>query len=162
MVPDRTAPAPSLSPTRGTSPEHRGRGVIVSDVDTWSSGMSSNSVPWRLRSFDGHADLADLAQRSRAGRCRSPSAKARHKKVWPDMLEALRQTGWHNYSLFLREDGMLIGYLETPDFRQSNCRHGHEGSQRPLASPDARVFRGSGGRPADQQMSSLEEVFHLD
>jgi len=25
----------------------------------------------------------------------------RHREVWPDMLEALRRTGWRNYSLFL-------------------------------------------------------------
>ena len=42
---------------------------------------------------------------------------ARHEEVWPEMLDALRETGWHNYSLFLREDGLLIGYLETPDFQ---------------------------------------------
>lgn len=35
--------------------------------------------------------------------------KARHKEVWPEMLDALRETGWRNYSLFLRTDGMLIG-----------------------------------------------------
>ena len=39
----------------------------------------------------------------------------RHAAVWPEMLGALHDTGWHNYSLFLREDGLLIGYLETPD-----------------------------------------------
>ena len=27
--------------------------------------------------------------------------KARHREVWPDMLDALRETGWANYSLFL-------------------------------------------------------------
>jgi L-rhamnose mutarotase len=31
------------------------------------------------------------------------------------MLEALRRTGWHNYSLFLRDDGLLIGNVETPE-----------------------------------------------
>ena len=31
------------------------------------------------------------------------------------MLPALADTGWHNYSLFLREDGLLIGYVETDD-----------------------------------------------
>ena len=41
----------------------------------------------------------------------------RHREVWPEMLDALRETGWHNYSLFLRDDGLLIGYLETPDFQ---------------------------------------------
>ena len=40
--------------------------------------------------------------------------KRRHAAVWPDMLQALHETGWHNYSLFLRPDGLLIGYLETP------------------------------------------------
>lgn len=42
---------------------------------------------------------------------------AAHEEVWPEMLDALRDTGWHNYSLFLREDdGMVVGYLETDDF----------------------------------------------
>ena len=40
--------------------------------------------------------------------------RARHAAVWPDMLEALADTGWRNYSLFLRADGLLIGYFETP------------------------------------------------
>jgi len=40
--------------------------------------------------------------------------KARHAAVWPDMLHALAAHGWHNYSLFLRPDGLLIGYFETP------------------------------------------------
>ena len=42
---------------------------------------------------------------------------ARHSAVWPEMLRALSSTGWHNYSLFLREDGLLIGYFETPDLQ---------------------------------------------
>ena len=41
--------------------------------------------------------------------------KARHAAVWPDMLRALAESGWHNYSLFLRDDGLLIGYVETHD-----------------------------------------------
>src|SRR6185503_17872330 len=38
-----------------------------------------------------------------------------HKHVWPEMLEALRETGWHNYTLFLREDGLIFGYFETEE-----------------------------------------------
>lgn len=41
--------------------------------------------------------------------------RARHAAVWPEMLRALKATGWHNYSLFVRDDGLLIGYLETAD-----------------------------------------------
>ncbi len=40
--------------------------------------------------------------------------RARHAAVWPDMLRALSESGWHNYSLFLRDDGLLIGYFESP------------------------------------------------
>jgi hypothetical protein len=36
--------------------------------------------------------------------------KRRHEDVWPEMLEALHRTGWHNYTLFMRDDGMLFGY----------------------------------------------------
>src|SRR5262245_58465852 len=42
--------------------------------------------------------------------------RARHRAVWPAMLDALRATGWRNYSLYLSEDGLLVGYLETEDF----------------------------------------------
>ncbi len=39
----------------------------------------------------------------------------RHAAVWPEMLDALAAAGWHNYSLFLGSDGLLIGYFETDD-----------------------------------------------
>ena len=40
-----------------------------------------------------------------------------HEAVWPDMKEALHDTGWRNYSLFIRAgDGLVFGYLETQDF----------------------------------------------
>ena len=38
--------------------------------------------------------------------------RRRHAAVWPDMLEALHEAGWHSYSLFLRADGLLVGYVE--------------------------------------------------
>ena len=41
--------------------------------------------------------------------------KRQHQAVWPEMLDALRRNGWHNYSLFMREDGLIFGYLETPE-----------------------------------------------
>ena len=47
--------------------------------------------------------------------------KERHRAVWPEMRAALSAAGWHNYSLFLRGDGLLIGYLETPDFEKARA-----------------------------------------
>ena len=33
------------------------------------------------------------------------------------MRAALTKAGWGNYTLFLTDDGLLIGYLETPDYQ---------------------------------------------
>jgi L-rhamnose mutarotase len=88
--------------------------------------------------------------------------KARHRAVWPEMLDALRQTGWNNYSLFLREDGLLIGYVETADFDQAlsgmALREVNERWQTEMKD----FFEDPQGRPADRQLETLEEVFHLD
>jgi len=43
-----------------------------------------------------------------------------HEAVWPEMLDALRRSGWHNYSLFMREDGLLFGYFEAVDSFQAS------------------------------------------
>ena len=37
--------------------------------------------------------------------------RARHQEVWPEMTDALRSAGWTNYTLFLADDGLLVGYL---------------------------------------------------
>jgi len=88
--------------------------------------------------------------------------KERHKAVWPEMLQALRETGWHNYSLFLREDGLLVGYLETPDFAKARegmaAREVNARWQREMAP----FFEALDGERPDEAMRPLEEVFHLD
>ena len=35
--------------------------------------------------------------------------KRHHQAVWPEMLDALRRSGWHNSPLVLRPDGTLFG-----------------------------------------------------
>jgi L-rhamnose mutarotase len=87
--------------------------------------------------------------------------RERHRQVWPEMLRALSETGWRNYSLYLREDGLLIGYLETSDFQQALDRmEALEVNQR-WQREMAPFFTGLAGRP-DEGMQRLEEVFHLD
>lgn len=89
--------------------------------------------------------------------------KEHHQAVWPEMLDALRRTGWHNYSLFMREDGLLFGYFETPDSFGSAL----EGMSREEVNARwqklmAAYFEDLGGSQADESMVELEEVFHLD
>jgi L-rhamnose mutarotase len=35
--------------------------------------------------------------------------RRRHQTVWPEMLPALADTGWRNSTLFLHDDGLLVG-----------------------------------------------------
>ncbi len=41
--------------------------------------------------------------------------KRRHDEIWPEMLQALRNAGIHNYSIFLSSE-QLFAYLEVEDF----------------------------------------------
>jgi L-rhamnose mutarotase len=89
--------------------------------------------------------------------------KAHHKKVWPEMLEALRRTGWHNYSLFMRDDGLLFGYFETPDnFQAALAGMAKEEINAKWQEFMAPYFENLGGAHADEGMLELQEVFHLD
>jgi L-rhamnose mutarotase len=86
----------------------------------------------------------------------------RHRAVWPDMLDALRAAGWQNYSLFLRPDGLLIGYVETQDFAAAlRAMDATEVNVRWQAEMAEFFALPEGGRP-DTSMEPLEEVFHLD
>ena len=84
----------------------------------------------------------------------------RHKEVWPEMLAALRAAGWGNYSIFLAEDGLLIGYLETDDYQAAlDAMAATEVNGRWQAEMAA-YFVADG--PPDRSFLRLAEIFHLD
>ncbi|NJP92647.1 L-rhamnose mutarotase [Nonomuraea sp. FMUSA5-5] len=87
--------------------------------------------------------------------------RERHRDVWPEMREALSRTGWHNYSLFLRDDGLLVGYLETEDFEAAQKAMAETEVNARWQAEMAPLFEGLDGRP-DEGMVPLTEVFHLD
>ena len=82
--------------------------------------------------------------------------RERHQAVWPEMLAALREADWRNYSLFLRPDGLLIGYLETDDFEAAKRAMEQTEVDARWQAEMAPFFASA---PAFQR---LEEVFHLD
>jgi L-rhamnose mutarotase len=42
----------------------------------------------------------------------------RHQEIWPEMVEALREAGIRNYSIF-RHGLTLFGYFETDDIQKT-------------------------------------------
>jgi L-rhamnose mutarotase len=73
----------------------------------------------------------------------------------------LRETGWHNYSLFLREDGLIFGYFETEESLAT--------ARAKMAAKEVNArwqqfmsaFMDASARP-DETFVELEEYFHLD
>lgn len=86
---------------------------------------------------------------------------AAHAAVWPEMVQALADSGWHNYSLFLRHDGLLIGYVESEDLAAA---------QRAMAATEVNArWQAEMGDyfvdldvPPDEGFLLLDEVFHLE
>lgn len=85
-----------------------------------------------------------------------------HEAVWPEMLAALSQTGWTNYSLFLdRTDGSLIGYLETPSLAAAKAGMEKREINAKWQAEMAQYFVALEGKRPDEGFLQLEEVFHL-
>jgi len=82
----------------------------------------------------------------------------RHQAVWPEMQDALRATGWRNYSLFLRADGLLIGYVEADDLAASQAAMQALDVNTRWQSEMAEFFVGTA---PDEGFPLLTEVFHL-
>lgn len=88
--------------------------------------------------------------------------RERHAAVWPEMLQALQATGWHNYSLFLRADGLLIGYLETPSLEQALRGMAATEVNARWQTGMAEFFVELGDARPDTGFVQLQEVFHLE
>jgi L-rhamnose mutarotase len=87
--------------------------------------------------------------------------KAAHRNVWPEMRAALTRHGWQNYSLFLGEDGLLVGYVETEDFQTSVAgMQGEEVNGRWQATMKP-FFEALQSGAADTSLVTLEQVFYL-
>jgi L-rhamnose mutarotase len=87
--------------------------------------------------------------------------KERHKHVWMEMLAALHETGWHDYTLFMRADGVIFGYFETEDSLQVAQAKMAETEVNTRWQESMSQFMDSNARP-DETFIELEEYFHLD
>jgi len=86
-----------------------------------------------------------------------------HKKVWPEMLEAIKRNGWNNYSLFMREDGLIFGYVEVPDsFSSALERMSKEEINDKWQDFMAPYFEIPEGTHPDGNMIQLKEIFHTN
>ena len=87
---------------------------------------------------------------------------ARHRAVWPEMLRALADTGWRNYSLFLGDDGLLVGYFETPSLAEALAGMQATDVNARWQAEMSPYFEELGEARPDTGFLRLHEVFHLE
>jgi L-rhamnose mutarotase len=87
--------------------------------------------------------------------------RARHRSVPAEMLREIEASGRRNYSIFLRDDGMLVGYFETDDLAASDAYLAASSVASRWERDSARFFAGLEGRP-DQGYVQLQQVFQLE
>lgn len=97
----------------------------------------------------GHVDPARLEEYRR-----------RHAAVWPELLVALRDAGWRHYSLFLRPDGLLIGYAEADDLAAAQQAVAATGVNARWQAEMSRLFASEGA--PDEAWELVDEVFNLE
>ena len=88
--------------------------------------------------------------------------RERHRAVWPDMLAALRETGWRNYSIFARPDGLLVGYLEADDLAAAQQAMARTEVNARWQAEMSEYFVGLDGRGPDESFLLLDEIFNLE
>jgi L-rhamnose mutarotase len=85
-----------------------------------------------------------------------------HQAVWPEMLAAPSETGWHNYSLFLdRSDATLIGYFETPDLAKALAGIAAKDVNQHWQAFMVDYFEALDGLRPDEGFLKLENIFYL-
>ena len=89
--------------------------------------------------------------------------RRRHREVWPEMIDALRDAGWQDYSLFLAPDGTLFGYVTTPDsLAAAQAAMDRTEVNARWQAEMAPFFELPPGAAPGTGMVVLEEVFHLE
>ena len=87
--------------------------------------------------------------------------RARHRAVWPEMVRALHDAGWRNYSLFVTAEGVLVGYYEIDDPDAGNQAMAAAEVNARWQAEMAPFFESLDGTRPDEAMKPLTEVFHL-
>ncbi|QTX06248.1 L-rhamnose mutarotase [Agromyces archimandritae] len=106
--------------------------------------------------------MARICFRLQVDPARLGEYRERHAAVWPDMLRAIEASGRRDYSLFLGEDGLLIGVYDTDDDAASQAALDADPRTAAWEADMAGFFVALPGERADQSAPHLPEVFRLE
>ncbi|MFH1919050.1 MAG: L-rhamnose mutarotase [Planctomycetota bacterium] len=81
-------------------------------------------------------------------------------QVWPEMEKAMSDAGIGNYSMFVRDDGLLVGYLEAEDPEASLRSLGQTDVNRRWQEHMAEYFQTSGDLETEG-VQWLDQYYYL-
>lgn len=87
--------------------------------------------------------------------------KKAHEPVWDEMKSAIRASGISNFSLFLRDDGLLVGYFEAADPEESLRKLGETEVNARWQEYMSPYFEKGSGDLNKGQPQWIEHIFHL-
>ncbi|GAB3401760.1 L-rhamnose mutarotase [Schumannella luteola] len=87
--------------------------------------------------------------------------RERHRAVPDEMLREIAASGRRDYTIFLADDGELVGVFTVDDLAASTAYLAASPIATAWEAESARFFLDLDGRP-DQGMRVLDEVFSLD
>ena len=88
--------------------------------------------------------------------------RRRHERVWPEMLAALRDAGWRDYWLYLRDDGLLVGTVLADDLDALREAMASSDVNERWQAEMAPFFGGGPDDPPDAGFRQVPAVFHLE
>ncbi len=89
-----------------------------------------------------------------------PEYRARHAAVWPEMLEALAESGWLDYRIFVADDGTCVGTFRTHDLGASLAGMAARDVNSRWQAEMQPFFEGL-DRPADESFELIPLAFDL-
>lgn len=84
-----------------------------------------------------------------------------HETVWPELLATIQAVGLRNFSLFIRPDGLVVGYLEGDHIQESLQKLGKTEVNARWQATVARFFEGGSGDMNSGGPEWLEQYFYL-
>lgn len=86
----------------------------------------------------------------------------RAHRVWTEMRAAIQKVGIHNYSMFCRKDGLLVGYFEAKDPEKSLAKLGQTDVNRRWQEHMAPYFESGSGDLEKGGLMWLKQIFYLE
>ena len=82
-------------------------------------------------------------------------------QVWPEMLQAISDAGMKNYSIFIRKDGLAVGYFEADNPEESLRKVGQTDVNKRWQEKMAEYFEAGSGDMETGGIEWLEQYFYL-